>query len=78
MSHFEKLQTMDGLKVQAYTPQVALKPLKQSPANSLVALFWCTVLILCPLFMGGMTQVRGFQVQSETALHLSKNFLLFR
>ena len=46
------------VQVQSWTPQLILKPLKQSPANSLVALLWCTILIACPLFMGGMLQVR--------------------
>jgi hypothetical protein len=46
-------------QVQSWTPQLVLKPLRQSPANALVALLWCSLLVVCPLFLGGMVQVRG-------------------
>ena len=47
-------------QVQAYTPQLITKPLRQEPANSLVAAFWCFVLLICPLFLGSMMQASPY------------------
>jgi hypothetical protein len=45
-------------QIQSWAPQTVLQPLRQSPANALVATFWCAALITCPLFMAFMVQVR--------------------
>ena len=39
-------------QLQTYTPQLFLDPLKQSPPNKHVAVFWNAMLIACPLFFG--------------------------
>ena len=56
------------VQVQSWTPQLILQPLRQAPANGLVALLWCTLLIACPLFMGGMMQVRSREGVCNRAL----------
>mmetsp|Transcript_4544 Transcript_4544/g.7749 ORF Transcript_4544/g.7749 Transcript_4544/m.7749 type:complete len:538 (-) Transcript_4544:591-2204(-) len=43
-------------QVQSWTPQLALQPLRQSPANKLVAVFWNIILISSPVIMGGLIQ----------------------
>lgn len=45
-----------SLQFQSWTPQLILGPLKQSPANGPAAMLWCAVLVVFPVFMGGMVQ----------------------
>jgi hypothetical protein len=54
------------LQIQSWTPQLVLGPLWQAPANALVCVFWCAALLICPLYMGGMVQVRARSMQLLT------------
>lgn len=43
-------------QVQSWAPQLVLQPLRQSPANKYVMVFWNLALCAAPLFMGCMVQ----------------------
>ncbi|NP_001171775.1 major facilitator superfamily-like [Saccoglossus kowalevskii] len=43
-------------QVQSWSPQLLLKPLRQSPANKWVCALWGFILIVCPVFLGCFLQ----------------------
>jgi hypothetical protein len=55
----EQLLHLPPLQVQSWTPQLALQPLRQSPANKYVAVFWNMLLVTSPIMMGAVVQVGG-------------------
>ena len=51
-------------QLQAWTPQLFLKPLNQNPPNKHVAVIWNVALVSVPLFLGGFIQSSAFQNHS--------------
>ena len=45
------------LQFQSWTPQLLLTPLRQMPANKWVNVFWCSMLVIAPVYLGTVLQV---------------------
>ena len=52
-------------QLQSWTPQMVLKPLKQSPPNKRVAVLWNILLVLGPLFLGACISTDVFDTNSS-------------
>ena len=44
-------------QMQAFTPQLVLAPLAQTPPNKYVECLWCIIMIIPPLYLGAATLV---------------------
>ena len=66
-------------QVQSWTPQLALKPLRQAPPDKFVAFWWCTTLSVPTAILGGLrlwTVIFGFGVPSTPPI-VSLTVLLY-
>ena len=66
-------------QVQSWTPQLALKPLRQAPPDKFVAFWWCTTLSVPTAILGGLllgTDIFGFGVPSTPPI-VSLTVLLY-
>ena len=63
-------------QLQSWTPQLVLKPLKQSPPNKRVAVLWNVLLVLCPLFLGACVSTDMFDSKNKEKYEKARTVLI--